>query len=97
MLSSTFTTHGEKKANSRDDSKDSDSDDPDISDVLIDSKTGKHDYKSYFVHWRAKYKSRDKAAASTKTTHKINYRRVHPPILHLDPELRISMYELWKS
>ena len=68
-----------------------------MNDVFIDSKTGKPDYKSYFVHWRAKYKARDKAAASTKTTHKINYGRVHPPTLHLDPELRSSMYELWKS
>ena len=94
MLSSTLITHGEKKANSGDDSEDSDSDDPDMKDVFIDSKTGKPDYKSYFVHWRAKYKARDKAAASTKATQKVNYGCVHPPTLHLDPELRSSMYEL---
>ena len=85
LLPSTFTTHGEKKANFWNDSEGSDSNDPDMSDVFIDSKTGKRDYKSYFVHWRAKYKTRDKAAASTKATHKIIYRRVHPPTLHLDP------------
>ena len=64
--------------------------------VFTDQK-GKHDYKAYAVHWRAKYKSKEKAAASAKTTHKINYGRVHPPTLHLDLELRSSIYELWKT
>ena len=58
LLSSTFTTYGEQTANSRYDSEDSDSDDPDMSDVFIDSKTKKCDYKSYFVHWRAKQEIR---------------------------------------
>ena len=64
--------------------------------VFTDEK-GKHDYKEYAVYQRAKYKAKGKAAASAKTTHKINYGRVHPSSLHLDPELRSSIYELWKT
>ena len=96
LLSSTVTIQDNKKTSSDGDSEKDDSDDPDMDGVFRNEK-GERDYKAYAVHWRAKYKAKGKAAASAKTTHKINYGRVHPPTLHLEQELRSCTYELWKN
>ena len=69
-----------------------------MGDVFTTEKN-KPDYKACAIHYRAKYKAKSKSgntAAPTKAPHKINYGHVHPPILHLDTELRSSLYELWK-
>ena len=91
------TTMIEPNRNPNEDSED-DSDDPDIRGIFEDEQ-GQKDYKACMIHWRAKYKerARHKDSATTKTGHKINYGRVHPPTLHLEQELRSCTFEIWKK
>ena len=87
----------EPDRNPNEDSED-DSDDPDMRGIFEDEQ-GQKDYKACMIHWRAKYKerARHKDSATTKTGHKINYGRVHPPTLHLEQELRSCTFEIWKK
>ena len=90
LLFSTLITHVGNQAES-----DLSSDDPSLGDVFKEDK-GKPDYKVLAIHYKAMYKA-DKTvntAGQTKTPHKINYCHVHPPILHLDTELRSSTFEI---
>merc|ERR1712115_302336 len=49
--------------------------------------------------WMTRYKekSKQKDKSTTKTSHKINYRRVHPPTLQLESELRSCTFTIWKK
>ena len=94
FLSSTMI---EPDRNPDGDSED-DSDDPDMEGIFEDEQ-GERDYKACMIHWRAKYKerARHKDSAIAKTSHKINYGRVHPPTLHLEQELGSCTFEIWKN
>merc|ERR1711895_93580 len=76
----------------------SDSDDPDVGNIFEDSE-GQVDYKTAMVYWMTRYKekAKQKDKSTTKTSHKINYGRVHPPTLQLESELKSCTYTIWKK
>ena len=46
---------------------------------------------------KCKEKAKQKDKSTTKTSHKINYGRVHPPTLQLESELKSCTYTIWKK
>merc|ERR1712115_354072 len=94
MMSSTMIVPPNR--NSED--SESDSDDPDVGNIFENSE-GQVDYKTAMVYWmtKCKEKAKQKDKSTTKTSHKINYGRVHPPTLQLESELRSCTFMIWKK
>ena len=59
---------------------------------LYEDEDGNHDYKALFIHAMTKLQAQVELAKPK--THKMNYRRVPPPVLNLDNELRSTTYQL---
>ena len=95
LLSSTLTTHLGNQGDESD--SDAKSDEPSLGNVF-QTEYGWPNPIGLAMHYKAMYKGVKTgiSLSQSKSTHKINYGCVQPPILHLDTELCSYIYELWK-